>query len=89
MIDCILRLHGKKRFYEISQSARGNMYEFDNKFIQALDTFFMGEVQDMTKSQYNNIELFVKFADGEIDSSHEDYEALVECDKYLATIGVE
>jgi cytochrome c peroxidase len=88
MIECILRQYGDKKLYKINQSAKGNMYTFDNQFINSFDTYLKGDIQKMTKSQYNNIELFIKYADNEINDTHPDYEALVECDKYLAKIGV-
>lgn len=89
LLDCLLRQHGKKKFYEIDQSASGDMYSFDGTFMESFNAFLMGDAQSMTKSQYNNIKLFIEFADGNILTTHKDYDALVEFDKHLATIGVE
>lgn len=88
MLKCILELHGKNKFYHVGQSATGDMYNFDSDFIDSLKLYLAGEENSMTKSQLNNIKLFVDFADGRIESSHKDYKALVEFDKYLVEMGV-
>ena len=87
-IDHLLRRRGLKKISDIAQTAKGNNHTFDNEFIQAFDLYLSATVNnDMTKSQYNNITLFIKYADGLIDQSDPHYERLFECDKYLSTIG--
>ncbi len=88
-IDHLLRKRGLKTIADKSYSAKGTAYTFDNSFIEAFDKYLSGTPsKDMTKSQLNNIKLYIEFADGNISDQHTDYETLVECDKYLATLGV-
>ena len=89
-IQTIMEKHGQKKISTIYQTAQGEEHSFDDSFITAFDLYLGGIVnKDMTKSQYNNIILFIDYADGKIDSTHGDYAGLVELDKYLVTIGVE
>lgn len=86
-IDYLLRKRGLKEISKKTYSAAGEEHSFDNVFIKAFDLYLSGVSRDsMTKSQFNNIKLFIDFADGNISQSHEEYSTLVECDKYLATI---
>jgi len=86
-IDFLLRQRGLKKISDKTYSAKGAEHNFDNVFIKAFDLFLSGVSRDsMTKSQFNNIILFIDFADGKISQLHEEYNTLVECDKYLATI---
>jgi len=87
-IDQLLRKRGLKKISTVQYTANGTHHSFDNEFIEALDNYLSGNPKSLTKSHWNNITLFIKYADGEINSSHSEYERLVECDKYLATIGV-
>ena len=88
-IECLLAKQGLKKFYTIFQTATGSVFEFDNDFIIALDNYFLGNTQTMTKSQYKNIKLFLEYADEQTNSTHLDFNALKELDNFLTTIGVE
>lgn len=88
MLKKILDCHGKKKFYEIQQSAKGDMYSFDNGYIETLNNYLNGNSQGLSKSDMNNIALFVSFANGEIGEGHKEYKALVEFDSFLAKIGI-
>lgn len=85
---CLLGANGYRKFYDVLQSAVGCEYKFDEGFINAFDSFLAGDEKAWTNSQYKNFILFIDFADGKIQSTHKDYDALVELDKYLATMGV-
>lgn len=88
-LDYLLKKRGLKKISTVKHSAHGKHHEFDNEFIKALDKYLDGTPDLMTKSDWNNITLFIKYADGELDSSHREYERIVELDKYLATLGDE
>ena len=89
-IEFLLSKSGLKKISEKKHSASGITHTFDNAFIEAFTKYLTGGPgTDMTKSQFNNIKLFIDFADEKILKTHKDYDSLVECNKYLATIGVE
>lgn len=86
VITALQELYGEKKISTVYQTAQGDNHEFDCNFIKAFDMYLGNEVnEDMIKSQYNNIILFIDFADGKIDSTHSEYNRMVEFDKYLAT----
>lgn len=84
--DYLLKRRGLKRISDKKYSATGIDHKFDAEFIEALDLYLSGVATNlMTKSQLNNIKLFIDFADGKIEETHQDYNSLVEFDKYLTT----
>lgn len=63
------------------QTALGVTYKFRESFITALNNFCMGRESCLTKSNKENIELFIAYANG--DNEREDMEAL---NKYLGSL---
>lgn len=79
--------HGFKKIY-ISKykTIQGYFYNWDESFVAKLESFFMSSNTDMSKSDFNNIDNFIAFADGTMTSEHEDYEIIRKFDEYLGSL---
>ncbi len=84
-LESLQNLYGNSKvFAKVTTTAKGREYLFDDDFINVLEDFLKGgKLFDMNKSDRNNIEKFIKLADGELDITSKDYETLVEFNKYL------
>ena len=69
-------------------TAKGPVKSFDEIFVSAFDKYCMNITFPMTKSQYNNIILYIKYADGELEAGTKEYQEMESLDKHLAKIGV-
>lgn len=88
-IKAILETHGKKHISTVYQSVAGEIHDFDSDFIKTLDLYLLGVKNiAMTKSQYENINIFINYANESLESDDDKFEEFQELDKYLATIGV-
>lgn len=85
--ELLLSKYGLKDVSCTKHTADGKQEVFDTDFIKAFDCWCMDEIFPMTKSQYENIILYVKYADSEtIDDAKALYK-MEELDKHIATIG--
>lgn len=89
-IDAI-DFHGYKKIYlERIKTTAGYFYDWDTSFIDKLDGYLGGTIlKNLSKSDINNIDNFIAFADNTMTEEHEEYSTMLEFDKKLSTIGVE
>jgi hypothetical protein len=89
-IDAI-DFHGYKKIYlERIKTTKGYFYDWDASFIDKLDAYLGGTIlKNLSKSDINNIDNFIAFADNTMTEEHEEYSTMLEFDKKLSTIGVQ
>lgn len=79
--------HGFKKFYiQKNKHINGYWFVWDMDFIKKLNSFLIQNQIEMSKSDTNNINLFISYADNNISIEHDDYEAIKELDKFLGEI---
>lgn len=76
----------KKIYFEKNKSLNGYWYVWDYKFVFKFDRYLAKGLVKLSKSDVNNINLFIKYADNELTIEHEEYENIKEFDKYLGGI---
>lgn len=79
--------HGFKKIY-ISKvrGMNGYFYSWDKSFITKLEGYFSNTKTDLSKSDINNLDNFISFADGIMTMQHEDYETIRKFDEYLGSL---
>ncbi len=87
-IDTYMNEYGYKKIYlDRTMTSNGYVYKWDEEFISILNDYQFGLIDyELSKSDRNNLEKFAKFADGELDTTDEDYEAFEEINKYLGSL---
>lgn len=79
--------HGFKKIYVSKyKTSKGTSYDWDESFISKLESFFAGHRLNLSKSDINNIDNFILFADNIMTSQHEDYGIIDKFDKYLGEL---
>ena len=87
-IKKLKHLYGTAKIAEdIAHGNSGREFNFSQDFIKKLDLFFQGKIDFTTISvaDKRNLEKFIKFADGELSNTDEDYEAFEALNKYLGS----
>ena len=89
-IDAI-DFHGYKKIYlERIKTSAGYFYDWDASFIDKLDAYLGGTIlKNLSKSDINNIDNFIAFADNTMTDEHEEYLTIFKFDEELSTIGVQ
>ncbi|WP_151946621.1 hypothetical protein [Aliarcobacter butzleri] len=79
--------HGFKKIY-ISKvrGMNGYFYSWDESFILKLESFFASKKIELSKSDINNLDNFVSYADEIMTVQHEDYETIRKFDEYLGSL---
>ncbi len=85
-----IEFHGYKKIYlQRVKSKDGYFYDWDMSFINKLEMYLSGAIlKDISKSDINNIDNFIAYADNNMTIEHEDYSTIKQLDKKLSTIGV-
>lgn len=63
------------------EDSQGKHYKFSDAFINAFELYFTQEGSCLNKSDIENMNIFIAYADGENDS-----EVMAELDKYLGEL---
>jgi len=87
--ELLLSRYGIRDTSCTKHTASGKVEIFDEDFVKAFDNYCMSSVFPMTKSQYNNIKLFIEHADDQVPNSSDKYYKMKALDNHLVTIGVE
>lgn len=87
-IKKMLQHQGLDSFYQSEHSISGESFEFDSSYIVAFEKYISGEHSSMSKSHWNNINLFIDYANNKVAEDHPEYEALKAFDNYLGKVGV-
>lgn len=82
--------HGYKKIYlQKIKNKDGYFYDWDISFINKLDMYLGGTIlNNISKSDINNIDNFIAYADNNMTIEHEEYSTIRQLDKKLSTIGV-
>lgn len=87
-INNLQHLYGNaKIFVDINNTTTGTSYLWDKEFIRRLDDYFKGlPVFEMSKADRENINIYIKFADGEVNNTDKDYEMFEKFNIYLGSL---
>jgi|GEM_PF-5859790 len=79
--------HGFKKIYiEKNRTLNGYWYKWDFNFIIKLNRYLIKDLLHLSKSDINNINLFIHFADQKLTKEKEEYESIKEFDNYLGSL---
>lgn len=82
-----LNFFGEKKIYtNVHNTTAGKVYIWDEEFISLLDRHMTGEKLNLSKSDRKNLDMYMSFATGEMNSDDENYKLCEEFDKYLGSI---
>lgn len=87
-INNLQHLYGNaKIFVDINNTTTGTSYLWDKEFIRRLDDYFKGlPVFEMSKSDRENINIYINYADEKLKNTDEKYVVFKEFDKFLGSL---
>ena len=79
---------GNAQIYTKESGVYGSFsYTWNDRFVNLLNDFFEGKpIHNFSDNSEDTIEKYVKYADGKLSSTDEDYDMLQQFDLYLTTI---
>lgn len=80
--------HGYKKIYISKIKTINNTYRYvwDMDFVSKLDKFLINRDVSLSKSDFNNINLFISFAENIMTEKNEEYENINKFDNYLGSL---
>lgn len=86
-LENALNLMGHKKIYTKARVLiTGISFDWDLAFIQIVNDYLMGKEQELSKSDRNNLDLFISFATEDLSEEDENYFVFQKFNKYLGSL---
>jgi len=86
-LENALNLMGSKKIYTAARvTLTGVVFDWDLNFIDITNNYLSGKREELSKSDRNNLDLFISFATGQMTTNDENYIVFEEFNKYLGSL---